>query len=397
MFHRIWAIGAAVTLMVLPLGASAAEASGPAGVPVAAGIVTGTTGAAMPGATVDLYAWPADPVLSALKSGEMVPTTLLATTTTSSTGAYTLAVPGPKLEAAAVESGYANLEIYTPFGGVWFFPYPAGPPTAQTVTVNLGGKKSKPVCGLDGAQPYGFSGFAFRHKKNPAWAIVGQGYILHQAKTAGDTLAFKYTKNTSRSQNTSLGVGVSGYGFDAGYTVSGDHESTAARPEAYPSQQESSWFSTEFKTGQFRGICYGHTGVKVPREHQHGRCPSTYERSYVHKCIWMIKSVGWFGGQQIQHPKAVPSTPSGNCAIHPKGATFGGDDGKAVTWTSGWDLGAALGIKGANLKASFNGSAQTGYDTGAHMAYYFAQKGYLCGTNAPESTAAIIVQRGNKS
>ena len=132
MFHRIWAIGAAVTLMVLPLGASAAEASGPAGVAVAAGIVTGTTGAAMPGATVDLYAWPSDAVLSALKSGEMVPTTLLATTATSSTGAYTLAVPGPNLEAAEVESGYANLEIYTPFGGVWFFPYQASPPTAHT-------------------------------------------------------------------------------------------------------------------------------------------------------------------------------------------------------------------------------------------------------------------------
>jgi hypothetical protein len=49
-----------------------------------------------------------------------------------------------------------------------------------------------------------------------------------------------------------------------------------------------------------------------------------------------------------------------------------------------------------NLTASFNGSAQTGYDTDAVMDYHFGHAGYLCGTNGSEATAAILVQRGNK-
>lgn len=59
-------------------------------------------------------------------------------------------------------------------------------------------------------------------------------------------------------------------------------------------------------------------------------------------------------------------------------------------------MGAALGVKGANLKASFNGSAQTGYDTNARMNFHFARhRGYLCGTNDSETGAAILVERGD--
>jgi hypothetical protein len=50
-----------------------------------------------------------------------------------------------------------------------------------------------------------------------------------------------------------------------------------------------------------------------------------------------------------------------------------------------------------NLKARFNSSAQTGYDTNAVMDYHFpSHAGLLCGTNGPSATAAILVQRGNK-
>ncbi len=51
---------------------------------VAGGTVTSASGAAVPGVAVDLYAWPSDAVLSSLKPGVLVPTTLLGTATTSS-------------------------------------------------------------------------------------------------------------------------------------------------------------------------------------------------------------------------------------------------------------------------------------------------------------------------
>ena len=99
MFHRIWALGAAVVLMALPAGASLPDGSASSGAAVAAGAITSPTGLAMPGVAVDLYAWPSDAVLNAMKPGEFVPTTLLATATTNNAGEYMLRVP------PAVEGG----------------------------------------------------------------------------------------------------------------------------------------------------------------------------------------------------------------------------------------------------------------------------------------------------
>jgi hypothetical protein len=51
-------------------------------VTVATGTITSPSNAVMPGVKVSLYAWPPDAVLSAMKSGQMVPRTLLATSAT---------------------------------------------------------------------------------------------------------------------------------------------------------------------------------------------------------------------------------------------------------------------------------------------------------------------------
>ena len=118
---------------------------------------------------------------------------------------------------------------------------------------------------------------------------------------------------------------------------------------------------------------------------------------YVHKCFWMVKSTGWFGGASTVQPRQSPRTPARNCASQEKGRHFNSDFGTAVQWSSGFSLGAALGVKGVNLTASFNGSAQTGYDTDAVMDFQFPRHaGFICGTNGRPSKAAILVQRGNK-
>jgi hypothetical protein len=355
----------------------------------------------MRGAAVDLYAWPSDAVLTGMKPGQVVPVTLLAKAITDTAGGFMLRVPAARLKSAAATSGYVNLEIYSPFGGIWFFSYLAGALPARlspSVTVRLGGRAKPPPCGLQaGGQPYHFSGFTLEHHRAPAWAVVGQGYIVRSKQTSGDTASFSYTTGSSHSQTSELGVGISGYGFDAGYNGAGTHASTATRAEGFPNSSGNAWFRTMFSTGQFRGVCYGNTGITVPRVKQHGKCPRTYLEAYVHKCLWMIQSTGWFGGASTVHPGQAPRTPSRYCAPYEKGSHFDGDFGTAVQWSSGFELGASLGVKGVDLKASFNGSAQTGYDADAVMDYHFGHAGYICGTNKPPAKAAILVQRGNKA
>jgi hypothetical protein len=415
--RRSQALILAATLLAAALPITAAKASsafasslpGSSDLAVADGTVSTANGEAMAGVTVNLYAWPSDAVQKALKPGQLVPTMLLATATTNGAGKYMLMVPAARLKAAAVESGYANLEIFSATGGFWFFSYqtdtlPARP--SAPVTADLSGAKKPPSCGLTPLhRPYFFTGFNLQRKRPRTWAVVGQGYIIHQGKrTAGNTVTFVYTEGSSHSQTSSLGVGISGLGFDAGYTGSGTHTSTAARSETYAPASGSTWFRTQFFTGQFRGICYGPAhDSNIPYQHQKGQCPHTITDlqgavHFVHKCFWLIKSIGWAGGQSAVHQKNSPSTPAKDCEHHDPLDSFSGDLGTAVNWSAGFELGAALGIKGVNAKASFNGSAQTGYDANALMKFTFGRQhgGYLCGTNGTESTAAILVQRNNK-
>jgi hypothetical protein len=397
-------LAAVLCLPLLAFGSLPGSSASPAAA-VAAGTVTGPRGAAMADQTVDLYAWPPDAVLKALKPGQLVPTTLLATATTSSVGRYMLRVPAAKLKAAAVESGYANLEIFSPIGGTWFLSYqtgslPAWP--AAPVTVNLGGKKQPPSCGLDPQHhPYGFTGFLLLRQRPAASAVVGQGYI-GPLKTAGDSVSFEYNETGNHTQSSALGVGISGYGVNLGYNGSGSHASTATASEVFPGEHGNTWFLTEFTPGQFRGICYGPANdSNIPFQKQHGQCPRKFTSHtfvfYVHKCIWMVHSTGWFGGATIVSPKQAPATPGRFCAPQAKGSIFNTSTGVAIQWSSGWELGAALGLKGANLKASFNGTAQTGYDANALVHFKFHHAGFICGTNKAPSHAAILVMRGTKS
>jgi hypothetical protein len=400
----------AATIMIGPADAGATAATTASGAAVAVGTVTSAQGTAMPGAAVDLYAWPTDAVLQALRPGELVPRTLLATATTNSAGEYTLRVPVATLQAAAVDSGYANLEIDSPVGGFWFFPYqtsslPADPPAPATVNLTSNASVN---CGNDQhGQPYGFFGWTLVAHKHPANAVVGQGYIVPGTRTAGDWVKFDYNQASSHTQASSLGVGLSGYGLSAGYSTSGSKKSTAKRGESWPHEHENAWFLTEFRVDQYRGLCYEvAANTKTPRARQHPAkaCPAKWlppgevnvpgNYHYVHKCFWLVASPGWFGGATLRHPKQIPAAPAGNCAPQTGGSNFHFDTGKAVNWSSGFTIGAAIGIKGVNLKADFGTNAQTGYDANAKMAFQFHKTGRMCGTNTGPYAAAILVAKG---
>jgi hypothetical protein len=370
---------------------------------VAGGTVTSANGVALPGVVIDLFGWPSDATLKALKPGAPVPVTLLATTTTSNFGKYMLTVRAASLKAAAVESGDANLEIFSAVGGTWFLSYQTSSlPTRPSapVTVNLSDKSKKPSCGLNSRRrPFLFKGWSLLRERPQAWAVVGQGYIVPQKATKGYSIQFNYNRSETKSQTSALGVGVSGYGFDAGYNVSGTSVSTAKQEQDFENQGENSWFRTQFSVGQYRGLCYS-SDITTSHQKQHGKCPRTFtdqqgRTEYVHKCLWLVRSVGWFGSGDIQHPKSIPHTPRKFCGPEPKGQVIKTSNESAIQWTSGWNLGASLGIKGANLKGSFNSSSQTGYDDNAQMVFTFKGAGVMCGTNRDPSRSALLVMRGN--
>lgn len=88
----------AVSMIVSPAHAGTrvnnfASGEATAGMAVATGTVTGASGTAMPDTIVDLYAWPSDAVLKAMKPGQTVPTSLLGTATTNSAGNTCCAPP----------------------------------------------------------------------------------------------------------------------------------------------------------------------------------------------------------------------------------------------------------------------------------------------------------------
>ena len=91
--------------------ASVSAAAAPGNVLVATGTVSGGSGQPIGGEVVSLYAWPSAQVLDGLQSGATVPTTLLGTTTTNSSGQYSLYVPPAALQATAVSGSNANLEV----------------------------------------------------------------------------------------------------------------------------------------------------------------------------------------------------------------------------------------------------------------------------------------------
>lgn len=335
------------------------------GVIVAAGTITSSGGAPMSGEKVRLFSWPPDAVLKAMKPGQSVPSKLLTSGITDSAGRYTLQVPQAAVNAVAAGTGYVNLEIVSA-DGFSFFTYQAsaspesGEPTGP-VTVNLGGRgqSKNPDCGKDPeGRHYLLSNFVFQRPRHFAWAVVGQGYILRSRGTRGDTVGFRYTKGSSHSQDSSLGVGISGQGFDAGYTTAGSHTSTATNSEGYGAEPRSTWFRTTFNTGQYRALCLvchdGSSCAPFPHRVNQKHCPKTAPVSHipVHKCFWMIHSRGWSGGTSLQHPGKAPHTPRSDCREHAHNGFYHGDHGSAVKWSKGFTLGADLGIKGVKAGLS---------------------------------------------
>lgn len=95
-------------------------------------------------------------------------------------------------------------------------------------------------------------------------------------------------------------------------------------------------------------------------------CSRKYKNSngaafQVHKCLWLIKSTGWFGGETVSTPNGFPTR-----------------------------LGYSAPSKG--LGTTFKTSKEN-----AVMKFYFKHDGYACGTDKDASNVGIVVMRGSKS
>jgi hypothetical protein len=340
----VLAPAAAVTSAWAPASAAPVAAIGQV---VAVGTVAGTGGRAAPGATVDLYAWPSDLVLQGLKPGQVVPRTLIATTTASPAGAFTLRVAPAELAADAVSGTYANLEVQAGTRS-WFVAWNTADP-APAIRLHLAGA-TPAICETE-----------LQRQLKPAWAIVGQSYALSNIPSI--TQSFTY----SASQSSTLGVGFSPTAKFGSFSASGTVSNSTTTGEVFPSYgRGNEWYQTLFRVGLYVKACS--TGGHVR--------PDVIVGYY-------SRPDGWKSGEHVEHPKNAPATPGWACTPYLRGGQFYTQNERAITWSGGLTV-TAIG---------FNGQAQTGYSTSAQVTYVFGQNGYACGTNQNPPYAAQVVAK----
>jgi hypothetical protein len=334
-------------------GISHTQSTSQAKVIVASGTATTSSGSAVRGASVDLYAWPSAKVLQALKPGQDVPRTLVATATANSAGKFSLSLAPGTLSAHAVSSGLANLEADSG-SATWFFSTDAAKPASTTIRLTGAGTEPPDYC------------TPWKEVKNLGIepAIVGQAYIASNYKHVTDS--FTYTAG----QSSSLGVGISPSGKKGTFTADGTESTSSTKNQGFPTQGPgNTLYLTFFKVAVYHDVC-GTTG-KVT---QHGAAGASHQR-------YIVRSNGWAGGDKIEHPRSAPT--ANHCVPEAAGGSFQTSNERAVTWSAGFSI-PILG---------FNAQAQTGYDTSAQISLVFGATGSLCGTNDYPGGAAQVVAK----
>ena len=239
--------GSAYATAFAPAARHAQAPAPQAKVTVASGTATAANGSAVRDAIIDLYSWPSGKVLQALKPGQEVPRTLVATATANSAGKFSLSLAPGTLSANAVSSGFVNLEADSG-SATWFFSTDAAKPAATAIRLTGAGAESPDYCtpwkevkNL-GAQP----------------SIVGQAYIASNYKHVADSFTY------SRGQSSSLGVGISPSGKKGTFTASGTVSTSSTANQSFPTEGPgNTLFLTFFKAGVYHDVC-GTTGKVMP-------------------------------------------------------------------------------------------------------------------------------------
>jgi hypothetical protein len=359
---RTMFIGAIAALFASFLTASAASAATSGDVLVATGTVTDSAGSALPmplpSMPVSLYAWPSADVLDGLAEGATVPTTLLATTTTDSTGGYSLYVSSASLAAAAVSGTDANLEVDVGTGEPWFFVTDTANPAPTTVNTSTttSGSDVVPVCW-----------WSYVRQLNREWASVGSTYIWRLSPGVVGKIVY------SNGQSSHLGVGFSDSGAFGSFSSDGTVSRSSTTTIGFPYGHSGDFW--EYQT-QWRTALY----VK--------RCNPPPPGSSNNIVGYKAQANGFIGGQNIVSETSPPATQSAYCSryLPGPGSSFQTQNEKAVIWNG------SLGLTMSDI--GFNATAQTGYDSSAQLTYDFSnatQTNYVCGTNTYAANARRTV------
>lgn len=352
------------SLLLAPVtqpASAAAAATASSSMLTVAGTVDSASSHLAAGADVQLYAWPSDGVLQALRPGHSVPRKLLATATTGSAGSYTLRVPAGVLHSVANSSGYANLEADSGTGS-WFF-------TRKATDLGTVGSVN-----IAGASPATCSGWVFQHQVKKAWGTVGQAYILSNATHVHEK--FSYAKG----QSSTLGVGVSPSGKVGSFSANGSESESKTGSVGFPGFGPSNvLYRTLWRMALYRDLC-GRGGKVMTSAVPMGgfKCKDGV-------CVkYQVRSDGWASGESEVHPRQAPKTPSFDCVPYQAGGSFSTDSERAKTWSGGLSVTAL----------NFSAEAQTGYDTSAQVSFTFGASRALCGTNAvPPAAAQLVAKR----
>jgi hypothetical protein len=368
----------------LAIPASAATRTGSStGQLVATGTVTASSGKAMPGAKVSLYAWPSSAVLQGLHPNQDVPRKLLATTTADSKGQFSFRVQPAALAAAAVSSGNANLEADSGTA-MWFFVQKASATTPPT-SVNL--LNATPDECLD---------WTFIRQLDQRWGTVGQSYDPHATHI---TQGFTY--GTGQSSTISVGVtAADGVTYHFGGKVSISTNSG----EGFPSipKPSNNLYQTHFKIAKYKKVCVEGTGMhsgtpRVPGSRASASRPMSVPKAgaaTASRCIscqtyHMVRSNAWAGGEQLMHPAHAPTYSTQDCQpfLGSPGdpGNFHTQNATAITWT------ASAGLQVKEVK--FNLSISTGYSTTAKITYSFTANRSVCGSNNAPTQAQRTIAR----
>jgi len=337
--------GCALALMALPLTTMAPPADASTNITIATGNVTDSFGSALPGAEVDVYAWPDDTTLQNLAIGQAVPTTLLATTTADSNGNFTLSVPPSALLNAAVSGTWANLEADAG-DGVWFFTIDTANPVPDNFTIQQQTGALRPTCGP----------WVYNKQLTPEWGPVGQGYVGPNA--TGVTMGFTYSKG----QSSTIGIGLSVNGGAAGtYSASGSNTESTNTTVIMPSYGAGNYvhWLTQWRIAKY-----------------HMDCPGGVVKYHV-------RSNGWKGSDATTFFADAPSAL--HCTTWLAGTTFTTSNASAENWTG--DVAVSIG------EVSFDAHIHTGYDSSDQISFKFTKDRSLCGTNDNPSYARQIVAK----
>ncbi len=350
-----------------------ADSTGLGGRDLARGRVVDASGAPAAGVGVVLYAWPSNAVADHLVAGDRVRLTAVARSRTTAAGRYVLRVPelgsllpfaGPdravNLEVVASGAGgtvavHAFSRDLVTNGAVSAVARPprlvaagAGgraatgdaPPLRAHLTLEPGGP-GLPAARVRAATSLSCSASLTRRYK-PRWGLVGQ----HYSRTGGVRSAFVYTSGAE----SQLGVGVSASGKYGTFHAGGTNSKSSSGSITFPPVRgaQSAYRLTKFAYGKYLVLCFGLMGTVTKH----------YE----------VRATTWAGGSQTRYPGPIRAR---HCVPFEAGSTFAKRDTRAVRWTNGMDVSAAIGI---------DLSLRTGYSQEALVRFHFVHAHRLCGS-----------------